>query len=88
MEVKIYSISNCSYCEGLKKILDHFGIEYQEVKVLRSDETGDGIPYTDYINLEPSIPLIMRCSFPQCYIDGKYTGSIQATLRYLQNENK
>jgi glutaredoxin len=88
MEVKIYSISDCKYCEGLKQILDQFKIEYQEVKVLRADETGEGISYNDYLNLEPSIPLLMRCTFPQCYIDGKYTGSIQSTLRHLQNENK
>lgn len=88
MGVKIYSINNCQYCNVLKEILDTFKISYEEVKVLRVGEEGDGISFNEYIQMDPSLPLIQRCNFPQVYIDEKYTGDIKSTLRHLRNANK
>jgi glutaredoxin len=88
MVVKIYSINNCPYCNVLKEILNTSGISYEEVKVLRMGEEGDGISFTEYIQMEPSVPLIQRCNFPQVYIDEEYTGDIKSTLRHLRNANK
>jgi len=90
MKVKIYSVSNCSHCDVLRKVLTEHGIEFQEIKVLNSTEDNEnGISYQDYLELEPSITLLERCSFPQVYIDGKRIGNIKQTVRYLkQNENK
>jgi len=51
-------------------------------------EEDEGISFSQYLELEPNIPLIQRCAFPQVYIDEKYTGDIKSTLRYLQNANK
>ncbi len=88
MTVKIYSINNCQYCDTLKQILTKSLIPYEEVKVIRMGEEGVGIPFSKYLELEPDIPLIQRCTFPQVYIDGKYTGDIKSTLRYIQDANK
>jgi glutaredoxin len=88
MEVKIYSINNCQYCTTLKEILDISGVSYEEIKVLRMGEEGEGISFSKYMELEPTVPLIQRCNFPQVYIDGEYTGDIKSTLRYLRNGNK
>jgi len=88
MPVKIYSINNCQYCDTLKQILTASLIPYEEVKVIRMGEEGEGIAFSKYLELEPDIPLIQRCTFPQVYIDGEYTGDIKSTLRYIQNANK
>ena len=88
MTVKIYSINNCQYCDTLKEILTASLIPYEEVKVIRMGEEGEGILFSKYLELEPAIPLIQRCTFPQVYIDGKYTGDIKSTLGYIQNGNK
>lgn len=90
MEVKIYSVSNCSNCEVLKKILKTYKIQFEEVKVLSSIDAGDeGISYKQYLDLEPSVSLLEKCTFPQVYIDGKRIGNIRQTAKYLQqNENK
>lgn len=88
MSVKIYSINNCRYCDTLKQILTKSLIPYEEVKVIRMGEEGEGILFSKYLELEPDIPLIQRCTFPQVYIDGKYTGDIKSTLRYIQDANK
>jgi glutaredoxin len=88
VEVKIYSVDNCRYCETLKHVLIQSQIPFTEVKVLRLTETGEGMPFSDYVNLEPDVPLIKKCSFPQVYLDGKYIGNMSETLRYLNNETK
>ncbi len=88
MEVKIYSIANCNYCEVLKKVLIEQNIPHEIIRVIRPGEQGDGISFTEYMEITKDIPLIQRCSFPQVYIDGTHTGDIKSTLRYLQNENK
>ena len=88
MEVKIYSIANCKYCEVLKKVLTEQNIPHEIIRVIRLDESGDGIPFYEYMEMVKDLPLIQRCSFPQVYIDGKHTGDFKSTLRHLQNENK
>ncbi|NDB57781.1 hypothetical protein EB001_04985 [bacterium] len=88
MVVKIYSIKNCQYCDVLKEVLTKSSIPYEEIKVNRMGEEDEGISFSQYLELEPNIPLIQRCAFPQVYIDEKYTGDIKSTLRYLQNANK
>jgi glutaredoxin len=86
--VKFYSINDCNYCNVLREVLIHFKIDYDEVKVLRGSETGEGMLFSDYLNLEKDIPIMTKCTFPQVYIDGKYIGTIKNALDYLQNENK
>ena len=88
MEVKIYSVDNCRYCETLKHVLIQSQIPFTEVKVLRLTETGEGMPFSDYVSLEPEIPLNKKCFFPQVYLDGKYIGNMSETLRHLNNETK
>jgi len=90
MKVKIYSVSNCSNCEVLRKILTTYNIQFEEVKVLNSMNTDEqGISYKQYLDLEPSVSLLEKCTFPQVYIDGKRIGNIRQTAKYLQqNENK
>lgn len=88
MDVKIYSINNCKYCDTLKYVLSQSGIPFTEVKVLRLVEEGDGMPFEEYIELEPDIPLAKKCIFPQVYLDGKYIGNMKETLHYLHNETK
>lgn len=89
MEVKIYSIANCKYCEVLQKILIDQNIPHEVIRVLRMGEQGEGIPFSEHMKIAKDLPMIQRCSFPQIYIDGKYTGDIKSTLKYLQqNENK
>lgn len=88
MEVKIYSVDNCRYCDVLRNVLINSGIAFTEVKVLRLTETGEGMPFSEYVELEPDVPLIKKCSFPQVYLDGKYIGNMQETLRHLNNETK
>lgn len=88
MQVKIYSIANCKYCEVLEKVLIEQNISYEMIRVLRMGESGEGILFSEYMKIAKDLPLIQRCSFPQIYIDGIYAGDIKSTLRYLQNENK
>lgn len=90
MEVKIYSINDCKYCEALKTVLLESFIPFIEVKVRRLVEgEGEGMSFTDYLELEPDIPVAKRCIFPQVYFDGKYVGNMQDALDYLyKNETK
>lgn len=88
MDVKIYSINNCRYCDTLKYVLNQSGIPFTEVKVRRLVEQGDGMPFDEYIKLEPDIPIAKKCIFPQVYLDGKYIGNMKETLHYLHNETK
>lgn len=88
MEVKIYSIANCKYCDILQKVLADQNIPHEVVRVLRMGEQGEGMLFSEYMKIAKDLPLIQRCSFPQVYIDGKHTGDFKSTLRYLQNENK
>lgn len=88
MEVKIYSIADCKYCEILQQILEQSNITHEVIRVLRMGEHGEGMPFSEYMKIVKDLPLIQRCSFPQVYIDGKHTGDIKSTLTYLQNENK
>ena len=90
MRVKIYSISNCRYCNILKEVLTTSLIPFDEVKVRRLVDTDDseGMPFDEYIKLEPDVELAKKCIFPQVYIDGKYIGDMKETLNYLFNETK
>ena len=90
MRVKIYSIKNCRYCNILKEVLKTSHIPFEEVKVRRLVDTDDieGMPFEEYIELEPDVELTKRCSFPQVYIDGKYIGDMNDTLIYLFDETK
>ena len=90
MEVKIYSINDCKYCDALKAVLLESFIPFIEVKVRRLVEgEGEGMSFTEYLKLEPDIPVAKRCIFPQVYFDGKYVGNMQDALDYLYgNETK
>lgn len=88
MNVKIYSINNCIYCDKLRDILTDQGIAFEEVKVLRMGEEGTGIPFSEYISLQKEIPLHKKCNFPQIYIDGDYIGDLKSAITYFTNENK
>jgi len=89
MHVKIYSIDDCRYCETLKHVLQTNNIFYTEIKVSRLGEVNDGMPFSEYVKLEPTIPLVRKLKFPQVYFDGKYIGSMQDALNYLHgNETK
>jgi len=88
MEVKIYSTANCKYCQTLQKVLTEYNIKHEVIRVLRVGEQGEGIPFSEHMETVKDLPMLQRCSFPQIYIDGKYTGNINATLNYLKNENK
>lgn len=89
MEVKIYSIANCKYCEVLEQILTQSNIKHTTIRVLRMGEQGEGMSFSEYMNISKDISMIQKCSFPQIYIDGKHIGDMKSTLRYLQqNENK
>lgn len=90
MEVKFYSIDNCKYCDALKTVLLESFIPFIEVKVRRlSEGEGEGMSFSDYLDLEPDIPVAKRCMFPQVYLDDKYVGNMQETLDYLfKNETK
>ena len=88
MEVKIYSINDCKYCDALKTVLLESFIPFIEVKVRRLSE-GEGMSFAEYLELEPDIPVAKRCIFPQVYFDGKYVGNMQDALDYLyKNETK
>jgi glutaredoxin len=89
MEVKIYSISDCRYCDTLKTVLIQSNIAFTEVRVCRLvEQECVGMSFSEYVELEPDIPLAKKCVFPQVYLDGKYIGNMQETLRYLHNETK
>lgn len=89
MRVRIYSISNCKYCTILKETLKTSQIPFDEVKVRRlSETTGEGMPFNEYIELEPDVELEKKCIFPQVYIDDKYIGDMKDTLSYLFDETK
>lgn len=90
MRVRIYSISNCRYCNILKEVLTTSLIPFDEVKVRRLVDTDDseGMPFNEYIELEPDVELAKKCIFPQVYIDDKYIGDMKETLNYLFNETK
>ena len=90
MEVKLYSISNCEYCDALKTVLLESYIPFVEVRVRRLVEgEGEGMSFSEYLKLEPDIPVSQRCIFPQVYFDGKYVGNMQDALHYLyKNETK
>lgn len=88
MEVKIYSIANCKYCQVLQEVLNQSNIPHEVIRVLRMGESGEGMLFSEYMNITKDIPMIQKCSFPQVYIDGKHIGDIKSTLRYLQNETK
>ena len=89
MEVKIYSISDCGYCETLKNVLREGNIPFEDIKVCRLTETGDGMPFSEYVKLEPNVPLVKKLSFPQVYFDEKYVGNMKDALNYLrENETK
>lgn len=89
MHVKIYSINDCRYCETLKYVLHENNIPYTEIKVSRLGEVNDCMPFSEYIKLEPTIPLVRKLSFPQVYFDEKYIGSMKDALNYLHgNETK
>ena len=90
MEVKIYSINDCKYCDALRTVLLESFIPFIEVKVRRLVEgEGEGMSFAEYLELEPDIPVAKRCIFPQVYFDEKYVGNMQDALDYLyKNETK
>ena len=90
MEVKIYSINDCKYCDVLRTVLLESFIPFIEVKVRRlSEGEGEGMSFSEYLELEPDIPVAKRCIFPQVYFDEKYVGNMQDALDYLyKNETK
>lgn len=88
MEVKVYSIANCKYCDVLKQVLVEQNIPHEIIRVIRLDESGEGIPFYEYMKMVKDLPLIQKYSFPQVYIDGQHTGDIKSTLAWLQNANK
>ena len=48
--------------------------------------------FAEWLQKEPDVPIIDRCRFPQVYIDDKYIGGMQETIRHLyaavENETK
>ena len=51
-------------------------------------DDSEGMPFNEYIELEPDVELTKKCIFPQVYIDDNYIGDMKDTLNYLFNETK
>ena len=89
MDVKIYTVNDCNACEILRDALEQCNISFTEVKVCRLTESHDGMPFMDYMRMEPNVSLVKRLTFPQVYFDDEYIGDINQALHYLhENETK
>ena len=57
-EVVVYSLSTCSHCKSVKRLLSEAGIEFEctDVDLLKGDERKDAIAKVKEIN--------SRCTFP------------------------
>ena len=65
MEVKIYSINNCKYCDTLKTVLLESFIPFIEVKVRRlSEGEGEGMSFAEYLELEPDTVSYTHLTLP------------------------
>lgn len=62
-KVVIYSKENCSYCVMAKKLLEHKGCKYLEIRVDYDEE-----------QLKKMIEITSRRTVPQIFIGEKYIG--------------
>ena len=89
MDVKIYTVNDCGHCEMLKNVLNDNGVPFTEIKICRLTESHDGMPFMDYIKMEPDVSMIKKLKFPQVYFDDEYIGDMRDALHYLhENETK
>jgi len=89
MDVKIYTVNDCGHCEMLKNVLNDNGVPFTEIKICRLTESHDGMPFMDYIRMEPDVSMIKKLKFPQVYFDDEYIGDMRDALHYLhENETK
>ena len=77
IDVVIYSIANCTYCDQAKSLLEEEGIDYQEVRVDLNPER-----MSEMLALAEG-----RRSFPQILINKKAIGGFNE-LRLLKNAGK
>ena len=73
MQAVVYTKDNCQWCDRVKYLLGHVGIEYLEYRYTKDftknefyNEFGDG------------------ATFPQVSIGSKHIGGCKETLHYLQ----
>lgn len=90
MKVTLYTVKHCSHCQNIKNLLNNLNICYDEVKVNRVGEEGDGIAFDEYSHLfSNKSPL--NYIFPQAFIDGEHIGGYFQVIQYFKdmlNDNK
>lgn len=69
MNIKIYTVSGCSYCIKLKRLLDRNNLPYIEQAVKDTQEFKSKYPTCN--------------GFPFTTIDGEVTGGIVETAKFL-----
>lgn len=84
MKVQVYTITKCGYCQKIKLFLDNLNVDYEEVKVLRLGEQGDGMPFTEYSRLHQEKNLLHNYTFPQVFVDNRRLGGILETIAYFK----
>ena len=72
MDIKIYTIPGCHYCDKVKELFNIIGEQYSQVIIGR-----------DLMKSEFDVEFPAAAGFPHVIIDGKEIGSMQTTAKYL-----
>jgi len=74
---EVWSQTNCPACSEAKKLLDSYGIRYDERMI-----GINGYTKKDLIDKVPTAR-----SVPQIFLDGKYVGGLMELKRILKDDN-
>jgi len=78
VEIKVYSKSNCSWCDALRTFMNKKGVAYTEIKIDAAIE-----------NLEELRMLFPEAkTVPQMFVDDVRIGGYEASIRYFNEEEK
>jgi glutaredoxin len=72
MDIKIYSVSGCSWCSKVKELMRRADVSYEEIMINRD------IPKEEFRQLYPEIN-----SYPYVVIDGEGIGGVIPTVKYF-----
>lgn len=74
MQVEIYSINNCGYCEAAKALLKSKGMAFKEFNI--TDDTQKRIELVEKTH---------HRTMPQIFIDGKFIGGYNELKEFLRS---
>ncbi len=74
MNVKVYSLTNCMYCDKAKEHLKSIGQEFTEIVYDKKTDMEQIMELVDRTN---------KTSFPQIFVDDEFIGGFEHMLDYF-----